>query len=294
MYLQHFGLREAPFGMSPDTAFFYPCSTMQEALDTLRVAVGAGEGFIKITGEVGTGKSLLCRKLMASLDARWLVAYLPNPDVQPLTLLQVLAERFEAPAAEQADQHVLLKLIHLALLRAARDQKRVLVCLDEAQVTPDDTLETLRLLTNLETEKRKLLQVVLFGQPELDQRLRADSLRPLLQRISFSQQLHCLRRAELTQYVDYRLGIAGYSGPPLFAPAAYRALHRVSRGTPRIVNVLANQALMLAYGEGVHRITARHISLAAKDTPAAQRGSRWPWWLLLISLFVALLWVLLQ
>ena len=279
MYEAHFGLRELPFGLTPDTSYAYTCATHQAALNTLLVAVRNGEGFIKITGEVGTGKTLLCRKFLAALDATYASAYIPNPYLEPRTLLLALAEELNVrlPKKDQQDQHHIIKGLTYALLGHAAAGRPVVVCLDEAQAMPIETFEALRLLTNLETEKRKLLQVVLFGQPELDARLAHQSVRQLRQRITFQYRLEALAAEELDCYLDHRLRVAGYKAERLFAPPAVRALHRASRGIPRLVNIVAHKAMLLAYGEGVQQVTARHVNAATTDTPAA-RQARWRAW----------------
>ena len=155
----------------------------------------------------------------------------------------------------------------------------MVVCLDEAQAMPLETLEALRLLTNLETEKRKLLHVVLFGQPELDARLAHDSVRQLRQRITFQYHLAALGRDELAFYVEHRLRVAGYRGPRLFTTPAMRALRKLSGGVPRLVNILAHKSMLAAFGEGGQRVLARHVIAAQRDTPAAQQAGRWWWWL---------------
>ena len=276
-YLRHFGLREPPFGITPDTSFFYACRSTQEALNTLLVAVGNGEGFIKITGEVGTGKTLLCRKFLATLDAGWASAYIPNPSLEPRALVQAVAAELGVRAEPEVDQHQLLRGITRALLDYARQGRRVVLCMDESQVMPLETLETMRLLTNLETEKRKLLQVVLFGQPELDRKLASESIRQLRQRITFHYDLQGLDRAEIGAYVEHRLAIAGHAGAPLFDARALRSLHRASRGVPRLVNILAHKALLLVFGEGGRSAAQRHVRAAAADTPAAVPLRGW-WW----------------
>jgi MSHA biogenesis protein MshM len=303
MYLEHFGLRETPFSLTPDTSFFFACSSYQEALNTLLVAARNGEGFIKITGEVGNGKTLLCRKFLATLNQgqqsttligtqdqsavkaaapRFITAYIPNPYLEPRSLLLALADEFRVTLEKDADQHMMLKGLTRALLDCARNGQRALVCLDEAQAMPLESLEVLRLLTNLETEKRKLLQVVLFGQPELEERLRHHSIRQLRQRISFQYDLKGLRRDELERYLRHRLVVAGYSGETLFGSGAVGKLHRITSGTPRLVNIVANKALMLAYGEGRQRVLAAHIRDAAADTPEVRRD--WlPWTVTLTS-----------
>ena len=279
MYRAHFGLRESPFGITPDTTFAFSCSAHQAALNTLLVAVAGGEGFIKITGEVGTGKTLLCRRFLSTVEASCVSAYLPNPQLEARALMQALAEELNLSVAPGLEQHQLLKQLNHALLEFAREGRRVVVCLDEAQAIPLETLEALRLLSNLETEKRKLLQVVLFGQPELDRNLAHESVRQLRQRITFEYRLGALNRSELSLYLAHRLRVAGYLGGPLFSRGAVRSIYRATRGVPRLVNVLANKALLLVYGEGGHAVLARHIRAAVKDTPAT-RGprSRWWWW----------------
>lgn len=278
MYTQHFGLRELPFGITPDTGFFFNCSKHQVALNTLLVAAVSGEGFIKITGEVGTGKTLLCRKFMALLDEAYVTAYIVNPALEPRSLLLALADELEITLDRDIDQHQLLKALHLRLISLAQEGKKALLCLDEAQVMPLETLEALRLLTNLETEKRKLLQIVLFGQPELDEKLRKNAIRQLAQRITFHYHIGPLAREELERYVAHRLEVAGYCGNRLFGAEAIRQLHKTSKGVPRLANILAHKAMMLAYGEGEQAIGARHVRDAAKDTVAVQAGfGIWKW-----------------
>jgi len=305
MYLQHFGLRESPFGLTPDTSFFFACSSYQEALNTLLVAARNGEGFIKITGEVGNGKTLLCRKFISTLNQgrqsttpigtqdqdadglpkdadqvagyvalpapRFVVAYIPNPYLEPHSLLLALAEEFRVPIEKNIDQHQLLKSLTRALLDYARNGQRALVCLDEAQAMPMQSLEVLRLLTNLETEKRKLLQVVLFGQPELNENLRHYSIRQLRQRISFQYELQGLRKDELDRYLRHRVAVAGFSGETLFNKSAVATLQRTTGGTPRLINIVAHKSLMLAFGEGRQQVSAKHIRAAAADTPEVRR-----------------------
>ena len=295
MYRGHFGLREMPFGITPDTSFAYACTSHQEALNTLLVAVGNGEGFIKIIGEVGTGKTLLCRRFLATLDTSHVSAYIPNPYLEPRTLLFALAEELGVAVPKDADQHRLLKSLNHALLNFARQGKTVVLCLDEAQAMPIETLEALRLLTNLETEKRKLLQVVLFGQPELDQKLEGEAVRQLRQRITFQYRLVALDPAEVDQYVAHRLRVAGYRGHRMFTKPAARVLHRLSRGVPRLVNIVAHKAMLLAYGEGLQQVLPRHVRAAALDTPAAL--PRRPWWWLgftMALLSIGLGWVVLH
>lgn len=276
MYQAHFGLREAPFGITPDTSFFFASPPSQEALNTLLVAAHSGEGFIKITGEVGTGKTLLCRKFMAALGDEFVTAYIPNPYLEPRTLMLALADELQIALEKEVDQHRVLKAISARLLELAGQGKRPLLCLDEAQAIPLESLEALRLLTNLETEKRKLLQIVLFGQPELNRNLSLDSIRQLAQRITFHHHLGPLTRDDLEYYLAHRLRVAGFGGARLFSRGAVAALYAASGGVPRLVNILAHKALMLGYGAGRQQISRAHVDAAAKDTLASKR-SNWAW-----------------
>lgn len=275
MYEQHFGLRELPFSITPDTSYFFGCIKAQEALNTLLIAARNGEGFIKITGEVGTGKTLLCRKFMATLGSGFVTAYIPNPQLEARTLMLALAEELHIELEPGVDQHHLLKSLYLRLLQLAREGQRVVLCLDEAQAIPLESLEALRLLTNLETEKRKLLQIVLFGQPELNRRLQHPSIRQLNQRISFHYHLGALARDDLEYYLAHRLRVAGFAGSRLFSRAASTGLYAASRGVPRLVNMLAHKSLMLAYGAGLQQVERHHVRAAAADTLASWRWHGW-------------------
>jgi MSHA biogenesis protein MshM len=288
MYQNHFGLRELPFGITPDTSFFFACTGSQQALNTLLIAAKNGEGFIKITGEVGTGKTLLCRKFMATLGADFVTAYIPNPSLEPRSLMLALADELEIVLASEVEQHQLLKSIMRRLLEHAVAGKRVLLCIDEAQAMPLETLEALRLLTNLETEKRKLLQIVLFGQPELNQKLQSPAIRQLAQRITFHYHLGPLTADDLEFYVSHRLSVAGFSGSRLFSRAAMKRLRQASGGIPRLVNILAHKALMLTYGEGGQQVLARHVNGAARDTLATRARFAQRWWFGGVTILAAL------
>lgn len=278
VYLAHYGLREAPFNITPDTSYFCSCRSMQAALNTLMFAVRNGEGFIKITGEVGTGKTLLCRKFLGSLSSEWVAAYIPNPSISPQTLLRAVVDELGATADRDSDEHSLMRAINTRLLELAQEGKRPVLCVDEAQAMPIETLEMVRLLTNLETEKRKLLQVVLFGQPELDEKLSRQEIRQLRQRITFEHRLTPLTRDETAHYLAHRLVVAGYGGGVLFTRAATNVIYRASGGVPRLANILAHKTLMLAYGRGVREVSRADALRAVSDTPAARaQGRRLMW-----------------
>lgn len=282
MYLQHFGLREPPFSLTPDTSFFFAWRSHQEALNVLLVALNSGEGFLKVTGEVGLGKTLLCRKLLNALQAPFVTAYIPNPHLSPGAMRQAIVDDLGVRLGIGATQNDVVRAMTRRLIEMARNGQRVVLILDEAQELPEKTLEAVRLLTNLETEKRKLLQVVLFGQPELDRRLATRQLRQLRQRITFSYRLAPMDLGGVTNYIRHRLHMAGYHGTPLFVPAAVKRIFKASRGTPRLVNVLCHKALMAAYGRGEDRVSLRHAEQAVRDTEGA-RQARLTWWPLLIA-----------
>src|SRR5467141_2871410 len=276
MYLTHFGLNAAPFALTPDTAFAFSSRAQREALDTLVLAADSGEGFIKITGEVGTGKTLLCRRFLARTaggaaesSACYRTAYVPNPCLSPRSLLLAIARELKIRILDVNSDSDILETMNRALLRLAARGSSVVVCLDEAQAMPVETLEALRLLSNLETEKRKLVQVVLFGQPELDHKLARNDLRQLRTRIAFHYELSALSSAETEVYLAHRLRVAGNRGATLFPADVARAIHHHARGVPRLVNIIAHKSLLLAYGQGSARITLRQVRAAAKDTPQA-------------------------
>lgn len=222
-----------------------------------------------MTGEVGTGKTMLCRMLLNQLQEHEQAVYIPNPHLMPTMLRVAVARELGIDADSRLDQNLLLSRIERRLIELARADRRVVVCLDEAQAMPDETLEALRLLTNLETEKRKLLQVILFGQPELDEKLRKHALRQVRQRIVWSYHLEPYEREDVAAYVGHRLAVAGYDGPRLFNAAAVAELHRASGGIPRLINIIAHKALLLNYGRGGERVRPAEVRAAAADTDGA-------------------------
>ncbi|MBZ2170202.1 ExeA family protein [Marinobacter sp. F4216] len=270
MYESHFGLQEAPFALTPNTRYFLRAPSHGDALELLLVALGEREGFIKITGEVGTGKTLLCRLLLNELESKAYTAYLPNPHLAPDALYEAVAEELGVDVSRCANTHQVLKALNAALIELAMEQKPVVLVIDEAQAMPEDTIEALRLLTNLETESTRLLQVVLFGQPELDAMLAKDSLRQLRQRITFHYRLMPLTRDSVAQYLRHRLSQAGYNGPELFSAGALRLLTRATGGIPRLVNILAHKSMLAAWGQGDRTISRGHVFRAIRDTESVR------------------------
>lgn len=287
MYQQHFQLNQLPFSLTPDTAFYVQLAQHQDALAMLKTALSAGEGFIKVCAEVGTGKTLLCRKLLQEAAPDWQLAYLPDPCLTPLELRWALALELGLKYSTNIEPPQLIQLLQRQLVLLASQGKKAILLIDEAQALPDDTLEALRLLTNLETEKRKLLQVVLFAQPELNKRLASYRFRQLRQRITFSCQLSLLSLSQVSVYVAERLQQAGCD-KVLFSRSAMRALSRYSRGIPRLINVLAHKGLLLAFGEGKAQVGYRHIRYAAADTEDVMVHSLSLWWVGLSAGMLAL------
>jgi MSHA biogenesis protein MshM len=269
MYLYHFGIKELPFTLTPNTNYFFGLPSHKEAIQVLLTAVKTGEGFIKVTGEVGTGKTLICRKLLNELPAHFIAAYIPNPYLTPTELRRAVASELNVVLTDHTDQQEFTQRIQQRLIRIHQENKGVVLIIDEAQALPIESIEALRLITNLETESRKLLQVVLFGQPELNDKLSLPELRQLKQRITFSYNLQLMDGDQVYQYVKHRMKVAGYPGSDLFDRQCCSLLFKASKGTPRIVNVLCHKALMLAYGEGLQKISPSQVKLAIKDTEAA-------------------------
>ncbi|HET8693381.1 MAG TPA: AAA family ATPase [Aquabacterium sp.] len=254
MYSAHFGLREPAFNLTPDPDFVYADAQHQAALDALVTALEQGEGFVKVTGEVGTGKTMLCRRLMGCLPASVVTIHLINPRVDPRGLLKDLAIELGLTVDDGANEQVLRHQIEGALQHLTGYGHRIVCCVDEAHALPIESLETLRLLSNLETHKRKLIQIAFFGQPEFDALLSTPPLRSLASRVGVSVSLGGLPYPDFRRYLKHRLVVAGWQGPRVFSDGAAQLLWRASGGVPRLANVLAHQCLVRASAHGVHHV----------------------------------------
>lgn len=286
MYQAHFGLNCQPFGLTPDTQFFYELPTHREALNVLLIALDNGEGFIKITGDVGTGKTMLCRKLLNDLPEPFETAYIPNPHLVPMELLMAIADELGIEYTRDTGQNRLLHALNKHLISLALAGKKLVLIIDEAQAMSIETLEALRLISNLETEKQKLLQIVLFGQPELDVQLQNKAIRQLRQRITFNYILNPLSTQDVEGYIKHRLCVAGMGYLNIFSRPAILAIHYYSRGIPRLINILAHKAMLSAFGKGDFFIEIKQVQLAAMDTEDARNrlhisGCHKIYWLLL-------------
>ena len=274
MYFEHFGLALAPFSIAPDPAFAYPSRAQQEAHAALLQAIGGGDGFVKITGDVGTGKTLACRRLLAALAGQpdCDAVYVQNPCLTPRSLLLAIGIELKLPLRANTSEQRLLALLDSALLKAGAAGRRIVVCLDEAQAMPADAFEVLRRLAARDRDGRAVLQTVLFGQPELDDKLARSDLRPLASRITAQYRLGPLSARETEAYLAHRLRVAGRAADAsaLFPTAVAALVHRYTRGVPRIVNIVAHKALLLACRDRAAVVGPQHVRDAAADTPHAR------------------------
>lgn len=271
MYTDYYGLREKPFSLTPDPRFLYLSASHREALAHLVYGIDRGEGFIAVTGEVGTGKTTLSRTLLDRLGPQIDLALLFNPPASGEDLLREVNRELGLPFRARSRAELSAELNRF-LLEAHLEGRRVLLLVDEAQNLPPETLEEIRLLSNLETETSKLIHIVLFGQPELDSVLDSAALRQLRQRISVRWRLEPLTGAEVGDYVRHRVRVASGSDRGLFSDGALRELGRRSKGVPRLVNLVADRALLAGYAAGAPQIERRQVALAAREIFSTRRG----------------------
>ena len=264
LYLEHFGLDEPPFRITPHTDFFFDGAERGATLEALAYAVVHDEGIVKVSGEVGSGKTMLCRMLMERLPPEVETLYLATPSLARDEILHAIADELQLKLSER--RTVALRELHEHLIQLYGAGRRVVILIDEAHVMPEDTLEQVRLLSNLESSRHKLLQIVLFGQPELDATLAKPSLRQLRDRITHSFRMRPLSAAEVATYLAFRMRAAGYRGPDVFTARATRLLARTSGGLTRRINILADKALLAAYSESSHAVTERQVKAAIADS----------------------------
>ncbi len=267
MYAQRFGLAREPFSIAPDPRFLFMSERHREALAHLLFGLQGGGGFVLLTGEIGAGKTTVARLFLEQLPAHCNVAYIFNPRLSDIELLQTVCDEFgiAVPEAHRASVKALVDALNAFLLQAHAQGRINLLVIDEAQNLSPSLLEQLRLLTNLETAERKLLQIILIGQPELRTLLARPEMAPLAQRVIARTHLQALSAPETAAYIRHRLGVAGCSGPLPFDEAALRRIHALARGVPRRINLLADRALLGAYAGGRERVDARIVSQAARE-----------------------------
>ena len=266
MYYSHFGLKEPPFKITPNTEVFYTGGNRGAVLDALLYAINSGEGIVKVVGEVGSGKTMLCRMLQTMLPEKVESIYLANPSVAPEDVLHAIAFELQLKLPKNADRLKVMQVLQTHLLARHAAGKQVVIFVEEAQGMPLATLEEIRLLSNLETKHDKLLQIVLFGQPELDENLNQTNIRQLRERITHSFNLSPLKQQEIGEYLIFRLRAAGYFGPHLFSNAAIAKIAGSAQGLVRRVNILADKSLLATYAENVYQVTPKHVQAAINDS----------------------------
>jgi MSHA biogenesis protein MshM len=264
LYLEHFGLREPPFRITPHTDFFFSGGNRGPTLDALIYAITQDEGIVKVTGEVGSGKTMLCRMLLERLPDHVEILYLANPSLSRLEILGAIADELGIPTDGKAT-HSLTRALQDALIERYATGKRVVVLIDEAHAMPAESLEEIRLLSNLESKANKLLQIALFAQPELDDRLAANDMRQLRERITQHFSLAPLKPQDVATYIEFRLRAAGYRGPNPFTEQAVKLIAELSVGLSRRINILADKALLASYSASSHKVGTSEIRTAAKD-----------------------------
>jgi general secretion pathway protein A len=264
MYNEFYGLREAPFNITPDPRFLFFSDKHREAFNHVLFGIRERKGFIQITGEVGAGKTTVCRAILSELGPTYKTALILNPMVTATQLMRmVLAELHLEP--RKLDRTAYLEILNRFLLAQAAEGNDVVLLIDEAQDLDPELLEQVRLLSNLETDQRKLLQIVLIGQPELREKLNQKGLRQLRQRITVRYHLAPLDRLETERYISHRLRVAGADGRPTFSPWAIRRVHRYARGVPRLINAVCDKALLYGYVNGTYELKARAVGQAIRE-----------------------------
>lgn len=282
MYESYFGLQHSPFLLTPDTERFVDLPGHKACMALLEYALEANEGFIKVTGDIGTGKTLLCRMFLKHLQndnskQHHRVVYIPNPLLSALGLLRTVASNLGIRNTDELAQADLFAAVQNRIVALGRTGRTTVILIDEAQSLPPDTLEALRLMSNVESETRKLVQIFLFGQVELDALLNEFRFRQVKQRIANQYHLPSLDRGNTQRYLNQRIQLAGREGEPLFSTALARELSELSGGVPRLINILAHKTLLSAYSEGHTRPTMKDLEQARRDTelPKLQRHQRW-------------------
>jgi len=292
MYEEYFGLERPPFKITPDTSLFYDGGKRGDILGALVYAIHRGEGIVKVVGEVGSGKTMLCRMLQLKLPDTVEIVYIANPSVSADDILFVIAHELSLSVTKEASKHEVMHMLQDYLLQRHMENKQVVLFVEEAQGMPLDTLEEIRLLSNLETDENKLLQIILFGQPELDQNLALQSIRQLRERITHNFELEPLTRDEIHNYLNFRMRQVGYTGPELINNTVAKKVEQHSEGLLRRINIIADKILLSAFAEGTHNLSTKHVTAAVNDSSFNQEvepKTSKTWWPALMLLLVAAL-----
>lgn len=267
MYLTHFKLEKLPYSISPDPELYCQLPSHEESIRTVLWSIEQGELMIKITGDIGVGKTLITRKIVQEIKAKKIShSYIENPNLSAEGIYRCILTDLKIDNSQETSRFDLLKKIHEVIKKHAKKDKRIVLIIDEAQVMSHDVLESLRLLTNLDSDNKNVLQIVLFGQLELDQTLEKPELRQLAQRITFCHHLQAMSEQELDIYLRHRLVKSGHADGHLFTPKAIKQMYNASKGVPRIINILAHKSLLLARVGNEYKISDQHVRLAIKDS----------------------------
>ncbi|MCP4188426.1 MAG: AAA family ATPase [Gammaproteobacteria bacterium] len=292
MYEAHFGLKRSPFKITPDTSLFYDGGKRGDILGGLVYAVHRGEGIVKVVGEVGSGKTMLCRMLQLKLPNTVEIIYIANPSVSAQDILFVIAHELGLSIDKNASKHEVMHMLQDYLLQRHMEDKQVVLFVEEAQSMPLDTLEEIRLLSNLETDQHKLLQIILFGQPELDENLAQQSIRQLRERITHNFNLSPLTHDEIHRYLNFRMREVGYTGPELVDVSLAKKVEQYSGGLLRRINIIADKILLSAFAESTHNLTSKHVVAAVNDSSFGQdvkKPTNNIWWVLLFVVIAAII-----
>lgn len=266
MYEDYFGLKRPPFKITPDTSLFYEGGMRGDILAALVYAVHRGEGIVKVVGEVGSGKTMICRMLQLKLPQSVEIVYIGNPSISPEDILFVIAHELSLSVGKDASKHEVMHMLQDYLLQRHMENKQVVLFIEEAQGMPLETLEEIRLLSNLETDQNKLLQIILFGQPELDQNLAQQSIRQLRERITHNFNLLPLSAEEIHLYLNFRMREVGFTGPELISLSVAKKVEQFSGGLLRRINIIADKILLSAFAEGTHDLGLKHVIAASNDS----------------------------
>jgi len=289
MYREYFGLKETPFSIAPDPHYFYISEGHREALAHLIYGINSDGGFILLTGEVGTGKTTVCRCLLEQIPENCEVAFILNPTLSSVELLAAICDEFRiAHARGNETTKDLVADIYDFLLHIHETGRRAILIIEEAQNLTVQVLEQIRLLTNLETSQRKLLQIIMLGQPELRKTLAKPQLRQLSQRVTAQYHLGPLGKHEIDSYVKHRLAVAGLTHREVFPPSVIRMLYNLTRGIPRIINLICDRALLGAYTEGKAKVDKSTLAKAAREVSVRDKN-RWQVRKIYIWLTIAIL-----
>ncbi|RUM90396.1 MAG: hypothetical protein DSZ27_09165 [Thiomicrospira sp.] len=288
MYCSFFGLQKLPFKISPDLSFFYKHASRDDIVQALQYSVERGDGIIKVVGEVGVGKTTLLRLLAEKLPSHYQKVYISSPNLSSLDLLKFICSELNLKTEQISTKLDLINLLNSFLIEEYRQGRRVVMLIDEAQSMTIDTLEEIRLLGNLETEADKLLQMVLFGQPELDVTLKDSRIKPLKDRIACQISIPSLNPEEVMRYLNYRMRVAGYMGQDLFNLTVSKKIQKLTQGLPRSINLLADKLLMVAYSKGNHKLQLKHFKTL--DPQYSNRSLQWGLSAILLITMIVLGW----